>query len=353
MAKSVLHTKLCDLLGVEYPIIQTGMGFVTPPRLVAAVCNAGGFGILGAASWDVEETREKIHETKKLTDKPFGVNFLPYHPRIEELLDLLIDEKVKVASYARAPSSKVAERTKPHGILNIASIGAVRHAAKTEAWGIDAVIAQGMEGGGHTGYVASTVLIPEVVDTVKIPVVAAGGFCDGRGLVAALAWGAAGIAMGTRFLLTKESPIPDHIKQVYLNAPSNGTIVSDRIDGLPQRVLKSRVVDILESQGRGFPLVRGIRGFFQMRQLFTEVPWWRLLESAWGRKKAYEVSLSQLALAGTFPRMLTRATVDGNADEGVMPGGQVSGIIKEIPSCQELIEHIVSQAEEILDRFGH
>jgi NAD(P)H-dependent flavin oxidoreductase YrpB (nitropropane dioxygenase family) len=208
-----------------------------------------------------------------------------------------------------------------------------------------------MEGGGHTGYVASTVLIPEVVDAVKIPVVAAGGFSDGRGLIAALAFGAVGIAMGTRFLLTKESPIPDHIKQIYMEAPSNGTIVSDRIDGLPQRVLKSRVVDILESQGRGFPLVRGVRGFFQMREIFQEVSSWRLLQSAWGRKKTYEVSLSQLALAGTFPRMLTRATVEGNADEGVMPSGQVAGVIKDIPTCQELIERIVSQAAEILDEF--
>ena len=220
MAKSVLHTELCDMLGVEYPIVQTGMGFVAPPRLAAAVSNAGGFGILGAASWDVEETREKILETKNFTDKPFGVNFLPYHPRVDELLDLLIAEKVKVASYARAPSSKVAEKTKPHGILNMASIGAVRHAVKTESWGVDAVIAQGMEGGGHTGYVASTVLLPEVVDAVKIPVLAAGGFSDGRGLVAALAFGAKGLAMGTRFLLTKESPVPDHVKQVYLNTPS-------------------------------------------------------------------------------------------------------------------------------------
>jgi NAD(P)H-dependent flavin oxidoreductase YrpB (nitropropane dioxygenase family) len=351
LAKPVLHTKLCDMLGIKYPLIQTGMGFVTPPALVAAVSNAGGLGIMGAATWGLEETRKKVREVKELTDKPFGVNFLPYHPQVDEFVKILIDEKVKVASYSRAPSSKIAEMTKPHGIINIASIGLAKHATKTQSWGVDAVIAQGGEGGGHTGAVGTIILLPECVDSVKIPVIAAGGFCDGRGLVAALALGCAGMAMGTRFLITKESPLPDHIKKIYMSTPTSGTIVTDRVDGLPQRMLKSKAVDKLESQGRGFPLIRGIRGFFEMKKLFPELTTGQLIQTALGSKNAYESSLAELALQGTFPKLLWRATIEGDADNGVMPSGQVTGRIHDVPSCKELIERIMSEAEDVLNKL--
>ncbi len=352
MAKEVLTNRLCNILGCKYPIIQTGMGFITPPNLVAAVCNAGAFGIMGAATWEVEETRKKIRQLKELTDKPFGVNFLAYHPRVEEILDLLIEEKVKVASYTRPISSVIAERTKPHGMINIASVGSVKHGSKVQSWGADAVIAQGGEGGGHTGYVGTMVLIPEMVDSLEIPVIAAGGFCDGRGLVAALAMGSGGMAMGTRFLLVKESPVPDHIKQIYLNAASNGTMVTNAVDGLPERVLRNKLAEKLESQGTGFPVIRGIRGLFQMRELFKDMSLWELMVAGWKRKQAYEVSMSQAVLASTFPKWLYKATVEGKQDEGVMPSGQVAGIIDDVPTCKELIDRIVYQAEEVLDRFG-
>ncbi|MBI2866641.1 MAG: nitronate monooxygenase, partial [Chloroflexi bacterium] len=171
------------------------------------------------------------------------------------------------------------------------------------------------------------------------------------GLVASLALGAVGIAMGTRFLLTKESPVPDHVKQLYLRATENDTLVSDRIDGLPQRVLRNRVVEMLEARGRGFPVVRSIRGLFYTSRLL-KVPWWRLVGSAWAVKKSYETSLAQAALAGYFPRWIYAATIEGKPDEGVLPGGQVCGAINDIPSCQELIERIVREAEEVLDRLA-
>src|SRR5690348_13396728 len=241
MTHPTLHTRICELFGVEYPIVQTGMGWVAGPRLAAATSNAGGLGILAAGTMDFPQLRDAIAETKQRTTKPFGVNIRADAPDATQRIDLLIREQVKVASFALAPKQELIARLKDAGVVVMPSIGAKRHAEKVAQWGVDAVIVQGGEGGGHTGPVPTTLLLPQVVDTVDIPVVAAGGFFDGRGLVAALAYGASGVAMGTRFLLTRDSTVPEDVKKVYLGKAVTDTVVTTQVDGVPHRVLRSEL----------------------------------------------------------------------------------------------------------------
>jgi len=199
-----LHTRLCDLVGIDYPIVQTGMGWVAGPRLVAAMCDAGGLGILASATMTLEDLAEAITEVRRRTDAPFGVNLRTDVADVGERIELMIATGARVASFAQAPNPALVARCKEAGLFVVPTVGARRHAEKVAEWGVDAVIAQGAEGGGHTGTVPTTLLLPQVVDAVgdRVLVIAAGGFFSGRGLVAALAYGAAGVAMGTRFLLS-------------------------------------------------------------------------------------------------------------------------------------------------------
>src|SRR5207253_1880536 len=234
-----MRTALTDLVGVRHPIVQTGMGWVAGPRLVSATAEAGALGILASATMTYDQLASAIREVKSRTDRPFGVNLRADAEDAAERVDLLVREKVQVASFALAPNERQIKTLKDAGVRVVPSIGARRHAEKVAAWGVDAVIVQGGEGGGHTGSVATTLLLPQVVDAVDIPVIAAGGFFDGRGLVAALAYGAAGVAMGTRFLLTQESTVPASVKQFYLGRTVADTVVTARIDGVPHRVLRT------------------------------------------------------------------------------------------------------------------
>ena len=204
---------------------------------------------------------------KDRTDKPFGVNLRTDQPDIGDRIDLLIREQVKVASFAQAPSRDIVAKLKDAGIVTMPTVGARRHAEKVAEWGVDAVIAQGAEGGGHTGTVPTSLLLPQVVDAVDIPVLGAGGFTDGRGLVAALAWGATGIAMGTRFLLTEESTVPEVVKEIYLGTPVTGTVVTTAIDGFPQRVIRTEVVDEIEQASIATRLPKALLRALQFRKM--------------------------------------------------------------------------------------
>ena len=215
---SKLRTPLTELVGIEHPVVQTGMGWVAGARLVSATANAGGLGILASATMTLDELQTAVTKVKAATDKPFGINIRADAGDADDRVDLLIREGVKVASFALAPKPDLIAKLKEAGVVVIPSVGAAKHAKKVAGWGADAVIVQGGEGGGHTGPVATTLLLPSVLDAVDIPVVAAGGFFDGRGLAAALSYGAAGVAMGTRFLLTSDSTVPDAVKQRYLEA---------------------------------------------------------------------------------------------------------------------------------------
>jgi len=233
-----LRTRLCELVGVRYPIVQTGMGWVAGPRLVAATANSGALGILASATMTLDELGEAVAEVKARTHAPFGVNLRTDAPDSAQRIALLVDAGVKVASFAQAPRPDMVASLRDAGVVVIPTVGARRHAEKVAEWGVHGVIAQGAEGGGHTGQVPTSLLLPQVCDAVgdTVAVIGAGGFSSGRGLVAALAYGAAGIAMGTRFLLTRESTVPDEVKKVYLATAVTGTVVTTRVDGRRCRV---------------------------------------------------------------------------------------------------------------------
>ena len=305
-----IKTRITELLGIKYPVVQGAMTWVSFPPLVAAVSNAGGLGILGAAFMSPEELRENIRQIKDQTDRPFGVNIIPENPQLEQLLDTIVEENVPVASYGKGNPKRIIERTKPYGIINLPTMGSLRHAVRAEHDGADAVIVQGTEGGGHTGFVATSVLVPLVASKVKIPVVAAGGIGNGRGLVAALALGAEGIAMGSRFIVSKEAPVPLHVKQYIVKKTEEDTVVTDNFTGVRCRVFKNRFAESLLEMAK------------------NKADPWEIMKHGVGKiRKAY---------------------VEGDIEGGSLVFGQVCGLIQDIPTCQELIESIVTEAENIM-----
>ncbi|KUL43739.1 2-nitropropane dioxygenase [Streptomyces regalis] len=326
------------------------MGWVAGPRLVSATANAGALGILASATMTVDRLRAAIREVRSRTDAPFGVNLRADASDAGDRVRVMIDEGVRVASFALAPSPELIAELKDAGVIVICSIGARRHAEKVAAWGADAVIVQGGEGGGHTGEVATTVLLPQVVDAVDIPVVAAGGFFDGRGLVAALAYGAAGVAMGTRFLLTSDSTVPDAVKARYLAATVKDVTVTWAVDGLPHRMLRTDLVAALENSGRTKALVHAVRRASGFRKL-SGLTWRQLIHDGLAMRHGKDLTWSQVLLAANTPMLLRASMVDGRTDLGVMASGQVAGVIDDLPSCAELVERIMKEAEEVRNRL--
>jgi len=345
-----LQTSLCDLVGVKYPIVQTGMGWVAGPKLVSASANAGALGILASATMDFDQLKTSIAEVKSRTTKPFGVNLRADSADVKDRISLMIDEGIKVASFAQAPKPDLISRLKDAGVVVIPSIGAKRHAEKVLEWGVDAVLVQGGEGGGHTGAVPTTVLLPQVVDAVagRVPVIAAGGFFDGRGLVAALAYGASGIAMGTRFLLTSDSSVPQAVKEYYISKGVLDTVVSIQVDGVPHRVLRTELVDQLESsRGKFLALPRAGINALKFRKM-TGAKLSDMMREGMAMKKSMDLSYSQMVMAANTPMLLKTSLVDGKTESGVMASGQVVGIIDDLPSCADLIDRIITEANAVL-----
>ena len=351
MTEQLLRTPLCDLTGVRHPVVQTGMGWVAGPSLVSATANAGGLGVLASATMTLPQLTDAVREVKERTGEPFGVNLRADAGDAEERVDLLIREGVKVASFALAPSQRLIGKLKDAGVVVIPSIGARRHAEKVAAWGADAVLVQGGEGGGHTGAVATTLLLPQVVDAVDIPVIAAGGFFDGRGLAAALCYGAAGVAMGTRFLLTTDSRVPDEVKRSYLEAQVGDTVVTSKVDGLPHRMLRTDLTDSAESQGLLRRLPRALRQAVAFKAL-TGMTWRQLVTDGLAMRKAQKLPLNRVLLAANTPMLIKSALVDGHPEAGVLPAGQVVGMIDELPSCEKLIDTLITEARDTLRRTG-
>ena len=345
-----MRTRITELFGIKYPIIQAGMNYAAHPPLVAAVSNAGGLGILGALSMRPEELRQAIREIRSLTDKPYGVNFLPYHPEIDKMIDVMIEEKVPVASYGRGNPTHIIARTRAAGMLSIPTMGSVKHALKAQEDGADAVIIQGTEAGGHCSYVSTTVLLPKTVDAVKIPIVAAGGFCDGRGLVAALALGAQGISMGTRFIVTKECTVSEVIKQHFIKAGENDTVITDKVTGMRCRGLKNELIDMLEKQSVKRDLLSFLKAIPAAQAMSKEfgVPAWKVLTSGMKMRDVYEMEFNKMGYASFGGLRIKAALEKGDEDMGFMPCGQVCGRIDDIPSVQELMDRIVGEAEMIL-----
>jgi NAD(P)H-dependent flavin oxidoreductase YrpB (nitropropane dioxygenase family) len=345
----LLRTPLTELTGVRHPVVQTGMGWVSGPRLVSGTANAGGLGILASATMTRDELEKAIVEVKGRTDRPFGVNLRADAADAPARCDLLIEYGVKLASFALAPKPDLIARLKEHDIVVMPSVGAAKHAVKVASWGADAVMVQGGEGGGHTGPVPTTLLLPTVLDAVDIPVVAAGGFFDGRGLAAALSYGAAGVGMGTRFLLTQDSAVPDAVKQLYLERGLTDTVVTAKVDGMPHRMLRTALVEELEDTSAIRRVAPTMRRTLEFKRT-SGMSWLGLARDGRAMRKAQGRTLGQMALAANTPMMLRAGLVEGDTGAGVLASGQVVGLIDDLPTCEELVDRIVTRAAEELRR---
>jgi NAD(P)H-dependent flavin oxidoreductase YrpB (nitropropane dioxygenase family) len=342
-----------ELVGCRLPIVQTGMGWVSGANLTAATSAAGGFGILAAVTMTPEQMRDAVHSVKERTDAPFGVNFRADQPDLADRVAFVVSEGVRLVSFAGAPTKDAVARCHDAGVLVVPTVGARRHAEKVLEMGVDAVIAQGGEGGGHTGTVPTSLLLPQVVDAVgaEIPVLGAGGFHDGRGLVAALAYGADGIAMGTRFLLTQESHVPPVVKDRYTAATVFDTVVTTALDGAPQRVIRTDVVDRIERSPRLLRFPRAAMAALRFRKE-TGTPLGDLVREGLAMRKNQDLTWSQVAMAANAPMLIKATMVDGKPEVGILPTGQVTGVIDELPTVAELLARIEGEAEAALKRLG-
>jgi NAD(P)H-dependent flavin oxidoreductase YrpB (nitropropane dioxygenase family) len=351
-AHSALHTPLCDLLGCRYPIVQTAMGWVADARLVAATCNAGGFGFLAGATLEAEHVEAEILRVKDLTDRPFGINFHMFQSNATQVVDLAIKHRLRAVSYGRGPDAQTIRRFKDAGVLCIPTVGAPKHAAKAVELGADAVTVQGAEGGGHTGSMPTTLLLPRVLDAVDVPVIAAGGFFDGRGLAAALGYGAAGIAMGTRFLMAEESPVPRSTLERYVAVADPAQIrVSAALDGLPQRMIDNPYLLRLEAFGPLRRTLFALRAAEAWRRQ-SGMSFAQMLALGLKALRQHDYTASQTLMAANAPFLIQRAIVDGMPDEGVLPSGQVAAVIGAIEPCETLIARIVDEAVARLDALA-
>ena len=305
-----MRTRITDLLGIEYPVIQGGMAWVAEYHLAAAVSEAGGLGIIGAASAPAEVVREQVRKVKELTDKPFGVNVMLMNPNAPEVAQVVIDEKVPVVTTGAGNPGKFITQWKEAGVKVMPVVASVAMAKMMVSAGADAVVAEGTESGGHIGSATTMTLVPQVVDAVDVPVIAAGGIADGRGMAAAMMLGAEAVQMGTRFVVAKESIVHENYKERIIKAKDIDSEVTGRSTGHPIRVLRNQMArEYLEMEKNGASLEE----------------------------------LEVLTLGS-----LRKAVMDGDVKNGSLMAGQIAGLIKEEASCKEIITEIVSQAEKLL-----
>lgn len=307
-----METRVSRLLGTTYPVIQGGMAWVAEYHLAAAVSNAGGLGIIGAASAPPEVVREQIRQAKKLTDRPFGVNVMLLNPNAPEVAKIVIEEGVKVVTTGAGNPAKFMDDWKAAGVVVIPVVASVAMAKLMERGGADAVVAEGMESGGHIGAQTTMTLVPQVVDAVNIPVIAAGGIADGRGVAAAMMLGAEGVQLGTRFVTAKESIAHENYKERIIKAKDIDSEVTGMSTGHPIRVLRnqmSREYLRMEKEGASFE------------------------------------ELEQLTLGS-----LRKAVMDGDVKNGSLMAGQCAGLVKKRQSCKEIVEELMTEADELLNR---
>lgn len=340
-----LATVLTQRLGCRVPVIQTAMGWIATPALVIASSGAGAFGFLAGAVMTPAELRMAIAAVRGGTDRTFGVNFHMFQPGAHEIVEIILEnrDRVRAVSFGRGPDARMIARFRDAGILCIPTVGAVKHARKMVDLGCEMLTVQGGEGGGHTGSVASTVLLPQVLDAVDVPVVAAGGFADGRGLAAALAYGAVGMAMGSRFLMTAESPVPAATKARYVAARTDDIRVSTMVDGMPQRMVVNEMLTRIERSGRLASWRRAIEAGLAMKRA-TGASYAALYRSARGMTAHGGLSLSQAMMAAAAPMLIQRAVVAGDPVGGIMATGLVAGRLDDLPTCAALIAGIESEA---------
>lgn len=309
-----MKTEITELLGIEYPIIQGGMAWVAEYHLAAGVSNAGGLGLIGAASAPAEWVREQIREAKKLTDKPFGVNIMLMSPYADEVAKVIVEENVKVVTTGAGSPEKYMKMWKEAGVKVIPVVASVALAKRMEKSGADAVVAEGCEAGGHIGENTTMVLVPQIVDAVNIPVIAAGGIADGRGIAAAFMLGAKGVQLGTHFVVTDECIVHENYKDKIIKARDIDSRVTGRSTGHPVRALRNEMTKKyieLENSGAGFE------------------------------------ELEQLTLGS-----LRKAVVDGDVVNGSVMAGQSAAMVKEKMSCKQLIDKLVKETDEMIKGAG-
>lgn len=309
-----MKTEITTLLGIEYPIIQGGMAWVAEYHLAAGVSNAGGLGLIGAASAPADWVREQIREAKKLTDKPFGVNIMLMSPYADEVAKVIVEEGVKVVTTGAGNPEKYMEMWKEAGVKIIPVVASVALAKRMERAGADAVVAEGSEAGGHIGENTTMVLVPQIVDAVEIPVIAAGGIADGRGIAAAFMLGAKGVQMGTHFVVTEESQVHENYKEKIIKAKDIDSRVTGRTTGHPVRALRNKMTKEylkLEKEGTSFE------------------------------------ELELLTLGG-----LRKAVVEGDVINGSVMAGQIAGMVTEKLSCKALVEKLVKETDALIKGAG-
>ena len=314
IGRKTMKTRITEMLGIEYPIIQGGMAWVAEHKLAAAVSNAGGLGIIGAASAPPEVVREEIRKCKELTDKPFGVNIMLLNPNAEDVAKIVVEEGVKAVTTGAGNPGKFMELWKNAGVKVIPVVASVAMAKMMERAGADAVVAEGMESGGHIGSTTTMALVPQVVDAVSIPVIAAGGIADGRGMAAAFMLGAEGIQMGTRFVASKESIVHENYKNQIIKAKDIDSVVTGMSTGHPVRSLRN-----------------------QMTREYLKLE----------KENADFMELEKLTLGS-----LRKAVQDGDTVNGTLMAGQIAGLIRREQTCREIIEETVQQAQECIAAQG-
>lgn len=305
-----MKTKVTELLQIEYPIIQGGMAWVAEHHLAAAVSEAGGFGLIGAASAPPEIVREEIRKAKELTDKPFGVNIMLLNPNADEVAKIVVEEGIQAVTTGAGNPEKYMPMWKEAGVKVIPVVASVAMAKRMERYGADAVVAEGMEAGGHIGNQTTMALIPQIVDAVNIPVIAAGGIGDGRGVAASFMLGAEGVQMGTRFVVADESIVHDNYKDRIVKAKDIDSVVTGQSKGHPVRCLRNQMTkEYIKKEQEGVP--------------FEE--------------------LERMTLGS-----LRKAVMDGDILNGTVMAGQIAGLVSKRQSCKEIMQEIMTEAEKLL-----
>jgi NAD(P)H-dependent flavin oxidoreductase YrpB (nitropropane dioxygenase family) len=341
-----MKTRITEMLGIQHPIFLSGMSWISVPEMVAAVSNAGGLGILATGPLEKEQTRASIRQIRKLTDKPFGANASLLFPGAIDSAKVLLEEQVPVINFALGKGDWIVRDAHKYGGKVMATVVNARHAKRAQDYGCDAVIATGNEAAAHGEFVTTFCLIPSLVDVLNIPVVVAGGVADGRGLAAAIALGAEGVAMGTRLMTTKESPLHQNYKHLSTKMDTTDTLYSRRIDGLWCRVLKTDAAERMKRRGLNLPAA-----FFNAKDIAKSLhlPFIKLfigvLLSGWKTSK-------QFAYLANASKAFQMATEEGNLEKGVLPVGQCTGLIHDEPSVKELLDRIVREAEAIEKRMA-
>ena len=333
-----MKTRMTELLGIKHPIMLAGMAFVSLPKLVAAVSNAGGMGMLNSVAYGPSQVRDVIKQVKSLTDKPFGINATLIFPNARENIEIALEEKVPIINYALGKGDWIIKAVHEYGGKVLATVAIERHARRAEMDGADALVVTGHEAAAHGADTGTLVLIPLIARQTKLPMIAAGGFCDGRGLAAALVLGADGISMGTRFMLTQECEMHEKAKELSLKATVEDTICSDKIDGLPGRWLKNPAA-MKMAEGRP-SILQALSSALRIKRMI-DVPFFKLFLGGLKQRGVQDLARQALSLKG-----LKVAIDNGDLENGVLPMSQAIGLIKDLATCKEVIERTVAEAEE-------